>query len=553
MDNVKCECGHINHHGTVICESCGKPLLEGDNQELLNMRYEGTARRSQTYNRTIIDKIWNFFSSVKVGIWIIVILLVASAFGTIFPQQLYIPSNVPPAVFYKDEYGVLGQIYYQLGFHNLYGSWWYMLLLASLGVSLIICSVDRVVPLYRALKTQKVTRHEAFLSRQRVFGTSKVDNHDEEMKKVKEILAKKKYKISEEDGNIVAEKGRFSRWGPYINHCGLILFLIGCMFRFFPGMYVDEHLWIRDGETAQIPGTQGEYFLRNDQFSLIMYDEDDERFQDAFERTGMMGAIQAYQTEATLFKRVEGGTVGLETELEEIDHHFINVNQPFKFDGYALYQVDYKLNEFNEMTFTLMDKETEEEFGKMNIDLFDPQSSYDLGNGYEVEIMNYFPDFIFNNAGEPATKSKIPDNPAFIFKVSGPGIEEPEISVVGINLQVEPFGENEHALYITDLTTKNVTALTVRRDFTLPFLFVGGFIFMFGLVQGSYWHHRRIWVQRKNDEIWIAGHANKNWNSLKTDIASFVTETNLIMPLDQVEEKEKENEKDKNDSANRKG
>ena len=55
------------------------------------MRYEGSARRSQTYNKTIVDKIWNFFSSVKIGVSLIVITLIASAVGTIFPQEMYIP------------------------------------------------------------------------------------------------------------------------------------------------------------------------------------------------------------------------------------------------------------------------------------------------------------------------------------------------------------------------------------------------------------------------------------------------------------------------------
>lgn len=122
MEQVKCECGHTNPYGTEVCASCGKPLT-GDNKELLNMRYEGAARRSQTYNRSMIDKIWNFFSSVKVGISIIVILLFASALGTIFPQELFIPPGEDAATFYYDEYGWAGELYYMLGFHNLYGSW----------------------------------------------------------------------------------------------------------------------------------------------------------------------------------------------------------------------------------------------------------------------------------------------------------------------------------------------------------------------------------------------------------------------------------------------
>ncbi len=146
------------------------------NKTLLDMRYEGSARRSQTYNKTFIDKIWNFFSSVKVGVWLIIITLIASAIGTIFPQEMYIPPTIPADQYYQQQYGWMGEIYYQLGFNNLYSSWWYLLLIAMIGISLVICSLDRVVPLYKALKAQRVTRHEGFLKRQRVFGITNNGN-----------------------------------------------------------------------------------------------------------------------------------------------------------------------------------------------------------------------------------------------------------------------------------------------------------------------------------------------------------------------------------------
>lgn len=119
------------------------------------MRYEGTARRSQTYQKSFIDKVWSFFSSVKVGVWLIVIALVASMVGTLFPQQQFIPPNAEsrdPAVYYEAQFGIIGKIYYQLGFHEMYSSWWYLLLLGLIGVSLVICSLDRFIPLYKALR-----------------------------------------------------------------------------------------------------------------------------------------------------------------------------------------------------------------------------------------------------------------------------------------------------------------------------------------------------------------------------------------------------------------
>ncbi len=130
MKEVKCECGHINPIGTVLCESCGNPIAakEKNSSKLLDMRYDGSARRSQTYNKTIVDKVWNFFSSVKVGVWLIVITLLASSLGTIFPQERFIPPGASASTYYEEQYGSFGKLYYTLGFHDLYNSWWFLAL-----------------------------------------------------------------------------------------------------------------------------------------------------------------------------------------------------------------------------------------------------------------------------------------------------------------------------------------------------------------------------------------------------------------------------------------
>jgi cytochrome c biogenesis protein len=537
MEQVKCECGHVNPHGTVLCESCGKPVVEDSTKKLLDMRYEGSARRSQTYNKTIIDKVWNFFSSVKVGVWLIVITLLASAIGTIYPQEMYIPPNVTPEEYYEDQYGWTGKLYYQLGFHDLYSSWWYMLLIASIGVSLVICSLDRVIPLYRALKNQGVTRHEAFLRRQRLFSASKVDNYDKLLDDIKKKLEQRRYNIREENGNLLAEKGRFSRWGPYVNHIGLIIFLIGAMLRFVPGMYIDEVLWIREGETKEIPGTDGKYFLKNEKFIFEVYEKDKEKkvFQEAIDRVGNGMVAKNYQSNVVLYERVGPIVPGEEPKLKKIKEFKIRVNEPLKHDHYALYQVDFKMNELNKMSFYLTDKKTNEQFGLITIDLRNPQSSYDLGNGYRVELLSYFPDFYFDDEGNPSTKSKIPNNPAFVFKMFTPDRPDGEVSFVAIRQTIEPLGDNKYKMAFAGVETKNVSALTVRRDFTLWVLGVGGAIFMIGLIQGMYWNHRRIWLQRINGEVLLAAHTNKNWYGLKNEIKQIIDGTELTMPVDQVE------------------
>jgi cytochrome c biogenesis protein len=534
MKEVKCDCGHVNPHGTVLCEACGKVFDEqSKDKSLLDMRYEGSARRSQTYNKTIVDKIWNFFSSVKVGVWLIVITLVASAAGTILPQEMYIPPTMPAEEYYEDQYGWFGKLYYELGFNNLYSSWWYLVLIAMIGISLVICSLDRVVPLYKALKAQRVTRHEGFLKRQRLFGTS--ENVDkQEIAVVKQRLQAKRYHVREENGDLLAEKGRFSRWGPYVNHVGLIIFLIGGMLRFVPGMYIDKVLWLREGETKVVPETDGQYYVENEKFILENYDKSkDKTFEAAIDRAGMV--VKNYQTNAVLYKRVGPAIPGEKPELEKVKEHKIRVNQPLKFEKFALYQVDYKLDELNTMSFSLTNKASGETFGDIKINLYDPKPKYDLGNGYHVEVLSFFPDFEFAESGEPTTKSRIPNNPAFVFKMTSPEVPNGETSFVAIQQTIEPLGDNQYKMAFKGIETKNVTALTVRKDLTIWIIVLGGILFMIGVIQGAYWNHRRIWVQNKNGEIWIAAHTNKNWYGLKREIESVLSETKINNPIDQIQ------------------
>lgn len=536
-DDIRCECGHMNPVGTVLCEACGRVIADnhGD-KKLLDMRYEGSARRSQTYNKSIIDKIWNFFSSVKVGVSLIIIALVASSIGTIFPQEEFIPDTVLASDYYQQEYGTLGKLYYTLGLHNLYSSWWYSIIIGMLGMSLLIASIDRFFPLYRSLKNQRVVRHDSFMKHQRIYGITVLKDEEVNLEKVKQSLKKRHYQIREENGSILAEKGRFSRWGPYVNHLGLIIVLIGALLRSVPGMYVEKVIWLREGETKEIPGTNGEYYLKNNRFIFEVYDKEnkeDKAFVNAIEKTGMIA--KNYQANVTLYKQEGNALPGEQPKLEKVKDEKIRVNQPLKYDHYAFYQSSYKLNEFSKMSFNLINKKSEESFGRITVDLNDPQPIYPLKNGYSVELMNYFPDFEFKENGEPSTKTRIPNNPAFIFKMYTPDKPKGEVSFVAIRQNVEPNGDNKYKMAFAGIDTRNVTALTVRKDYTLGILIAGGIIFMIGVVQGAYWNHRRIWIRRKDHEVMLAAHTNKNWFGLKRDISVIVEDTPLSEPNDQLD------------------
>ncbi|WP_087971570.1 cytochrome c biogenesis protein ResB [Oceanobacillus rekensis] len=543
MNKIKCECGHINPEGTVLCEACGKPIegnqhIDGNEKhKLLNMRYDGTARRSQTYNKSIIDRIWSFFSSVKVGVWLIVLALVASMIGTILPQQIYIPEDAvsrDPAIFYEDRYGIFGLIYYQLGFHNLYSSWWYMILIALIGISLVICSLDRFVPLYKALKRQNAKRHETFLNRQRLYSeTEEVSAQDIET--VQKNLKKARYNVRNDNGHILAEKGRFSRWGPYVNHIGLIIILLAAILRLTPIMYTDEYIWVREGERTVIPGTEGDYYIENKDFIMETHNENDERFQQAIQEEGVVPSN--FQTDIVIYKAKDAEVPGAAPELQPILEDSIQMNKPAKFDKYTLYQSGYQVNEFHNMSFYIHETDDEDEtaLGSFTIDLTDPESEYELDNGFRIVIDQYYPDYYLDDNGTPASETDYPRNPAFVMMVYPPDSDSAEISFLGIGRNIDATGENQYKLGIEDFEMRDVSGLTLRVDYTLTYFVIGAAIFMIGVIQGMYWQHRRIWIHPKGNGLLLAAHTNKNWFGISKDIEKSIENTSIKMVEDQQE------------------
>ena len=545
MEKIICECGHENPVGTKLCGKCGRPLTEEEKQKkLVDMRYDGIAIRSKTYNKSIIDKVWNFFSSVKVGIALIILNLLAASIGTILPQEFYVSvsTDAEKAKYYEDTYGAFGTLYYNLGLSDLYSSWWFQILVGMLGVSIIVASIDRGLPLYKSLKNQRVKRHPSFMKRQRLVAEGlPAAEQGKTLDLVEQKMKDMKYKVRREGNALMAEKNRFARYGPYINHVGLIVFLGAVMLRLLPGFYIDESMWLREGELRAVPGMNG-YFIHNDEFILETYDNEptDEQL-----KQGVNVMAKNYQTNVTLYKQQEGDLPGQTNNLEVVDTFEIKVNSPLKHEGYAIYQMDYGLNELKTMKFALTNKATGESLGEVAIDLTNPETDYVLNDDTHVEIVSYLPDFSGFEEGVPQTASPTPNNPAFIFRMYTPDKPEGETSFVAIQQTLEPLGENTYKMAFQSVETRNMSGLTIRKDKTIPFLFIGGMIFMLGVAIGSYWAHRRLWVEELPDgTIRLAAHTNKNWFGMKKEMDAVTAFAHLPAYVDQAETEKEENIKE---------
>lgn len=542
FQNTKCECGHQNPVGTVLCEACGKPLLEAEAQsnEVLEMRYDGMARRSQRSNPNVIDRIWNFFSSVKIAVYMIVITLVGSMLGTIYPQESTF-LNMDPSVYYKETYGQLGHIYYLLGLSHTYESWWFILLLVMIGASLVICSLDRVLPLYKALNKQRIRKHLQFLTRQRLVYQGSVEEAPEEwIKKAVTPLRKKGYRVHTQGDALLAEKQRFSRWGPYVIHIGLIIFLLAVLARGLPGLNLDEHVAFPEGEIKKIPNTS--MYLKNEKFSVEFYSEDEvpEQFKNVNKTVPKL-----FETKVVLYEcTADCSDLSKKPQLTEVARHDVRVNHPLNYQGLKAYQFDYDLTPtIRSVTPDLVNTKTGEVYGALKIDMMDTQRTFEAGP-YKLTVKEKFMDFALDDKGEPKSKSPSPNAPAFLFHIEGPDLPDKGIQYLYFAKQIDkqrfqqdainrqlvggdlPLQLEVDSMDKVDLI-QSVSYLNIRVDKAMPFVWVGAGIVMLGLVMGFYWHHRRIWIRFDDQRITLGGHTNKNWFGFRREAAGILKQMNL--------------------------
>ncbi|WP_442601142.1 cytochrome c biogenesis protein ResB [Paenibacillus sp. KN14-4R] len=545
IQNTKCECGHQNHLGTVLCESCGKPLFEeehSDSLESLEMRYDGVARRSQKQNPTILDRVWNFFSSVKIAIYLILATLLSSILGTILPQENTF-FGIDPSVYYKETYGFGGEIYYALGLSHTYETWWFITLLFMIGLSLIICSLDRVLPLYRALSKQQIRKHLRFILRQKASYEGKLPesvNEEEWVNQVAVLLRKKNYRIHRDGTALLAEKYRFSRWGPYVLHIGLIIFLLAALMRLLPGWHMDVYMNLLEGQTKQIEGTP--YYIKNEKFTMEVYDEN-EMSKEFKERNKLVP--KKFETQAVLYRcTADCDQPGKEPILEQIDHYNIEVNKPLIYDGIMIYQNGYRdLPEplLISVKPKLINKVTGQEIGSFELPMKNPPETVKIGD-YTLKLRNYYPEFILDpTTGQPATASNEPKVPAFIYQIEGPGLAAGGEPYMYFPRQIDKstFRQNDinsalaNKIELAVGTMADVqiaqynSFLNVREDRGLPFIWVGSIIGMLGLIMGFYWQHRRIWIRIDDGILALGGHTNKNWFGIRKEIAAVLDKAGI--------------------------
>ena len=91
-----------------------------------------------TTKGNFVSSVWNFFCSLKLTIFLLIGLAVASIIGTVVQQ------NASPEQYLKEYSEATIRLFSALNFFDMYHSWWFILLLYLLTVNLVACSIKRL-------------------------------------------------------------------------------------------------------------------------------------------------------------------------------------------------------------------------------------------------------------------------------------------------------------------------------------------------------------------------------------------------------------------------
>jgi cytochrome c biogenesis protein len=465
-------CGAALPAESHFCPSCGRPL--------------GTAERPRPAGGgwvTFLDQAWDFFASTRVAAVLLVILALASVLGSLVEQEHLYQDWRPPHLYYPARYGPFwGNLYMRLGLTHAYSSVWYATLILLVVISLIVCSLQRLIPLHRMLVRPQVWKLPHFIRRQEV--TAEVPGDLEQMA---QRLRRRGYKVLRDRECLYADKGRISRYGPYIIHIGLLLVAFAGMAKAIPGWSETRDVWVPDGQTVKVPGT--DFAITNYKFSMELYPS---------------GAPSRFATDAAI---VQDG--------REVRRQTIEVNRPLSYEGWRIYQASWR--EEPGIAHLRVTDQNGQVVGTVQVDLRQPEQEYVVGDGLKLVLRSYFHDFMVDPVtNQPTNASYEVKNPAlFADFVSG---DETVGRVALLVIPGKVVYDGPYAVDVAQVEKRWYTALKLHKDKTIPYMYAGLAVVMIGMVLTFFIYHWQVWVRAEDGILLVGARAYKNKFGLKQEL-----------------------------------
>ena len=273
------------------------------------------------------NAVWQFLASVKLALFTLFILAATSIIGTVIEQKK------APA-FYVETYGPeLARLMQFLDLPNMYGSWWFIALLALFAVNLVICSIERLPGAWHMAVQDNLATDPAQLekmsSTHRLNADMPVGGAADRLQRILGQAGWKTPRRLDIDGTtlLFAQKGAWSRFSVYLVHLSILIILAGAMLGSAFGF--KAYVYLPEGRA-----TTNVYLQESAEPVPLGFELHCDRAERSYYPNGM---IREYRSDLTV----------IDSERAAPYQKSIIVNDPLTWRGITFYQGDFHpLEEF---------------------------------------------------------------------------------------------------------------------------------------------------------------------------------------------------------------
>ncbi len=449
--------------------------------------------------KSIWTKLYQTLASVRTGIFLILVVGIFAAAGTVILQR---PTTEPDAMARSYSPETLMWLD-RLGLTDIYHSWWFLTLLCLFCVCLIFVSLDRWPNAWKVYS--RPVRFAAPHFRLGLPQTAKLPVTDEAgaLSLAERVLGRFGFKAERvtEDGatGLFAEKQRFSVLAVFIVHLSLL-----CI---FAGYIVDGivgyrgNIQIPEGQTlGQISVSDNRGGETKKALPFLL------RCDGAGEETYPDGSPKKWWSKLVV---IEDG--------KEVLSKTIVVNDPLVYKGIHIYQSSMGQSSTPKALTFAATPVGGGEAVKVQVPL-DGKAA--LPDGESLSILRWIPDYYVQD-NEVYQKSDDPTNPAIQLGLTNAQGETKKLWILYSQLNSTKGQDAPYEFAIKEATWAKYTGLEVSHHPGQLGVWVGVVLMALGLVIAFYTHHVRIWAAIADDGkggklLWVGGTTNKNRDRFKT-------------------------------------
>ncbi len=406
-------------------------------------------------------------SSLRFAISLIIFIAISSSIGTFIPQG----NNKQDYIDLFNESPILGFIngekVLKLQLDHVYTSFWFLLALILLCISLAACSFRRQIPSLKASLQWTDYKNEKRFERLQLISNHQIHDDGDYISKANLFLKKNGWSTSKFDNRLSARKGLIGKLGPIIVHIGLIVLLIGSAYGSFTSQSKEQYLI--PGESLDLinESTNSKATIKLDNFVI-------ERESD--------GIPKQFISRLDFFSE--------DPKLNAIKT--TKVNHPIRFKGLTIYQADWAVSnvviEIDNILYQLQLKPIPE-IGNQIWGIL-----LELG---EETKKNYL--LTIDNENGPIKISNLED------------FAEKKLYLNGDSLDI-----NSSVLSLKKIVSSS--GLIIKNDPSIPFIYFSFVLIIFGTIL-SLIPTNQLWIlfNKESKKLLIGGLSNRNLLGFKKE------------------------------------